>query len=82
MEAQELKLRRLRALRGQLDQTNLNNVALSEFIFDFVLIDLCEFFHRCDFTRKNAGFRIQIVFRCWMHYSCRLYFELEPLPNR
>ncbi|XP_077288146.1 ankyrin-repeat, SH3-domain, and Proline-rich-region containing Protein isoform X3 [Arctopsyche grandis] len=29
VEAQELKLRRLRALRGQLDQTNLNNVALS-----------------------------------------------------
>ncbi|XP_077288148.1 ankyrin-repeat, SH3-domain, and Proline-rich-region containing Protein isoform X5 [Arctopsyche grandis] len=29
VEAQELKLRRLRALRGQLDQTNLNNVALT-----------------------------------------------------
>lgn len=31
VEAQEQKLRKLRALRGQVDQTKLNNVTLSEY---------------------------------------------------
>nr|CAD7435738.1 unnamed protein product [Timema monikensis] len=32
VEAQELKLRKLRALRGQVDQTKLNNASLSEYL--------------------------------------------------
>lgn len=31
VEAQEQKLRKLRALRGQVDQTKLNNATLSEY---------------------------------------------------
>lgn len=36
VEAQELKLRKLRALRGQVDQNKLNNASLSEFISSLV----------------------------------------------
>lgn len=33
VEAQEQKLRKLRALRGQVDQTKLNNATLSEYLY-------------------------------------------------
>lgn len=36
VEAQELKLRKLRALRGQVDQNKLNNASLSEFISSLI----------------------------------------------
>lgn len=47
VEAQELKLRKLRALRGQVDQNKLNNVSLSKYycilwlIFDQDLVGKC-----------------------------------------
>lgn len=37
VEAQELKLRRLKALRGQLDRNKQANIALSKFIITFIL---------------------------------------------
>jgi hypothetical protein len=36
VEAQELKLRKLRALRGQVDQNRVSNTALSEYFFIYL----------------------------------------------
>lgn len=38
VEAQEQKLRKLRALRGQVDQTKLNNATLSEYLYTILCI--------------------------------------------
>lgn len=40
VEAQEQKLRKLRALRGQVDQTKLNNATLSECLSTIILYNL------------------------------------------
>ena len=40
VEAQEQKLRRLRALRGQLDRNKQANIALSEYIFNITLLHI------------------------------------------
>jgi apoptosis-stimulating of p53 protein 1 len=36
VEAQEQKLRKLRALRGQVDQTKLNNATLSKYLYLYI----------------------------------------------
>jgi hypothetical protein len=38
VEAQELKLRKLRALRGQVDQNKLNNASLSKIIITIIIM--------------------------------------------
>ena len=81
VEAQELKLRRLRALRGQLDQTNLNNVALSEFIFDFVLVN---FFIGVILRVKMQDFRFKLCFDvgCIIHVGYILNWNLYRIDDR
>jgi hypothetical protein len=46
VDAQELKLRKLRALRGQVDHQKQNNISLSESIFVSFFIDIF-FFPAC-----------------------------------
>lgn len=56
VDAQELKLRKLRALRGQVDHHKQNNISLSKYLFCFVFSYLIgmQYYYKKYFKRRLA----------------------------